>query len=218
MRLAAWFSIAFAVMSAVGVFLPGVVMEVGGVRIARKASVSLYRAAADRELARSLLQRYARSGGRQTGEKLADKLLEHGGSHARKLHVDDARDAMSTLDEVSDDDVKTAGRALVAITAIYLALAAVIVALLFGDTMRGAYSKRRAIVTVVLGAVLAAIAIAVHVGWSAVAFEANDELGVSSFALGIGAWVMPVCAVGALASAIALLVLRVRAKPDAQAA
>ncbi len=218
--MAAWLSIAFAVLSAIAVFLPGLEVEVGGVRLSRKTSLSLYKAAADRELARALLARYAHSAHREYGEKLADRLLEHGGSHAKQLHVDDARDAMSTLDDVSDDDVKTAGRALVALTAVYLVLLAIPIGLLFGDTMRGSYSRRRAIAAVPLLAVASAVAIAVHVGWRAAVFEANDELGAQSFALGSGAWLMPLAAVAALAAAIALLVLQIRsgAKPDAQAA
>ncbi len=218
--MAAWLSIAFAVLSAVAVFLPGLEVEVGGVRLSRRTSMSLYNAAADRELARALLARYAHSSHREYGEKLADKLLEHGGKHAKELHVDDARDAMSTLDDVSDDDVRNAGRALVALTAVYLALLAIPIGLTFGDTMRGSYSRRRAIAAVALLVIASAVAIAVHVGWREAVFEANDELGTHSFALGSGAWVMPVGALAALAGATALLVLQVRsaAQPDAESA
>jgi hypothetical protein len=219
-RVAAWLTIAFAVLSATAVFLPGLDVEIGGVRLTRKTSLSLYKVAADREVARALLARYAHAGSRQYGEKLADRLLEHAGAHAKKLHVDDARDAMSTLDEVSDDDVRRAGFAVVALTIAYLALLAIAVALPFGDTMRGTYSRWRAIVVVAVTTLAVVLAIGVHLGWSAAAFEANDELGTSSFALGVGAWLMPIGACGALASAIALLVQHVRsaAKPHAEAA
>ncbi|MGE5185676.1 MAG: hypothetical protein ACM31C_26625, partial [Acidobacteriota bacterium] len=122
--------------------------------------------------------------------------------------------------EVNDDDVKNAGRALVALAAVYLALLAIPIGLTFGDTMRGSYSRRRAIAAVALLVVASAVAIAVHVGWREAVFEANDELATQSFAMGSGAWVMPIGAVAALAGAIALLVLQLRsaAQPDAERA
>ncbi len=212
MRLAAWVTIAFAVLSATSVFLPGIELQLGGVSLGRRASLSLYHAAKERDFARALLDKYHAAGERHVGERAADLLLEHAAKHAKKAHVDDARDAMSTLDDIHDSDLRTAGRALVAVTYGYLALVVLLVALIFGDTMRGTYSRKRAIAAVALTTLCAAIAIAAHVGWREAVWQANDELGAELFGLGIGAYLMPLTAAGALASAIALLVVRVRSR------
>jgi hypothetical protein len=209
-RLAAWVMIAFAVLSATAVFLPGIQVEVGGVSLGRRASLSLYQAAKERDVARALLGKYQATGGRHVGERAADLLLEHAAKHAKKAHVDDARDAMSTLDDIRDSDLLTAGRALVAVTYGYLALVVLLVALIFAETMRGGYSRKRAIAAVALATVAAATAIAAHIGWREAVWQANDELGADLFGLGIGAYLMPLGACGALAAAIALLVVQVR--------
>ena len=212
MRLAAWLTIVFSVLSATAVFLPGVEVQIGGVAVSRRASLSLFQAANERDLARAMLGKYHRATHLHDAESAADALLLHARKTASKAHVDDARDAMSTLDDVSDSDVKTAGRALVAVKWGYLGLLAILAALAFGDTMRGEYSRKRVIAAVVIATLATAIAIAVHVGWREAVAEANDELGTSTFAVGIGAYVMPAAAIGALAAAVALLVQHVRAR------
>jgi hypothetical protein len=215
-RLAAWVTIAFAVLSAAAVFLPGVELQVGGLSLGRRTSLSLYQAAKERDFARALLGKYQAIGSRHVGERAADLLLEHAAKHAKKAHVDDARDAMSTLDDVSESDVRTAGRALVGLTWGYLGLVALLVALLFSETMRGEYSRKRTIAAVVLATLAAALAVAVMIGWREAVWQANDELGIESFGLGIGAYLMPFAACGAMAAAIALLVQHVRAARQQQ--
>jgi len=179
--------------------------------------LSLFQAAKGRDFARALLGKYQAAVGRHVGERAADLLLEHAARHAKKAHVDDARDAMSTLDEISDSDVRTAGHALVTVTFGYLALVAMLIALIFGDTMRGTYSRKRAIAAVALATIAAAIAIAAHVGWREAVWEANDELGGDLFGLGIGAYLMPLGACGALAASIALLFVHVRSSAQRDA-
>lgn len=217
MRIAAWLSIAFAVASAIAVFLPGVELQIGGVSLGKRASISLYKAARERDLASALMEKYHATGGRKLGEKAADALLQHAHKHAKKAHVDDARDAMDTLDSVSDSDVKTAGQALVVLTWSFFLVVLVLVIVMFGTTNE-AFTRRRAIAGVAIAVVLAAVAVAVRFGWGMVVAEANDELGVDSFALGIGADLMAIAAVASLGAAIAVLVLRLRAQRDAKPA
>ncbi len=218
MRFAAWLSIAFALASTLAIFLPGIELQVNGVSLGKRASVSLYTATRERDLVRTLLDKYHAAGKRKLGEQAADVLLEHAAKHAKKAHIDDARDAMATLDDVSDSDLKVAGRALVGLTWGYPALVAILVFMLFGATNEQTFATRRAIGGVVLGVLVAASAVAVYLGWSTALAEANDELGVQLFGLGVGAIMMPVCGVIALAGAIATLVLHLRTQRHARRA
>jgi hypothetical protein len=217
-RIAAWLSIVFAVLSAIAIFLPGIELQVGGVTLGKRAKVSLYTAARDRDVVKTLIERYHALGGKATGEKAADFILAHAHKHAAKAHVDDARDAMSSLDEVHGSDIQLAGRALVGITLGYIAVVVAFVLVMFGATDEAKFSRRRAIAGVAVALVLAAVAVAVHVGWSMGLAEANDDIGGEPFVLGIGADLMPVGALAALGSAIAALVLLLRAKRDAKPA
>ena len=216
MRIAAWLSIVFAVLSAIAEFLPGIELQVGGVTLGKRAKVSLYTAARDRDVVKTLIERYHALGGKSTGEKAADFVLSHAHKKATKAHVDDARDAMSTLDDVQGSDIQLAGRALVGVTFGYFAIVVAFVLLMFGATDEAKFSRKRAIGGLAVAVVLAAVAIAVHVGWSMGLAEVNDEIGGESFVLGIGAYLMPVGAVAALGCAIATLVLH--AKRNAKAA
>lgn len=216
MRFAAWLSIAFAVVSALAIFMPGLELEISGVSLGKRASISLYKAAKERDVARALLEKYHAAGSRKLGERAADVVLEHASKHAKKAHVDDARDAMSTLDDVSDSDLKIAGHALVGLTWGYPLLVAIMVFMLFGATNEDAFTRGRAVGGVVLGVLVAAAAAAVYIGWNTAVGEANDEVGAPLFAMGVGAMMMPVCAGIALAGAIATLILR--AKRNAQRA
>lgn len=216
MRFAAWLSIAFAVVSALAIFMPGLELEISGVSLGKRASISLYKAAKERDVARALLEKYHAAGSRKFGERAADVVLEHASKHAKKAHVDDARDAMSTLDDVSDSDLKIAGHALVGLTWGYPLLVAIMMFMLFGATNEDAFTRGRAVGGVVLGVLVAAAAAAVYIGWSTAVAEANDEVGAPLFAMGVGAIMMPVCAGIALAGAIATLILR--AKRNAQRA
>jgi len=215
-RIAAWLSIVFAVLSAIAVFLPGIELQVGGVTLGKRAKVSLYTAARDRDVVKTLIESYHALGGKQMGEKAADFVIAHAHKHATKAHVDDARDAMSSLDEVQSKDVQLAGRALVAITLGYFVIVIALVLVMFGATDEDKFTRRRAIGGLVAAVVLAAVALAVHVGWGMGVAEINDDLGGDSFVLGIGAYLMPAGAVAALGCAIAVLVLH--AKRHAKAA
>ncbi len=216
-RVFAWIAIACAALAISGVFLPALDVRAEGVRV-KRASLSLYRATRDREAARVLLGRYARWGGKHYGEAAADAALKHAKAGASRLHVDDARDAMSTLDELSDDDAREAGLAIAAVTWGFFALEAIVLALVFGDTMRGAYRRWRAHVAAALALVGAAVGVAVLVGAREAAWQANDALGAGALEAGTGAYVIAIGAVGALAGAVALSVQLWRAKRDAERA
>ena len=200
-----WIFVACAVLAAVGAFVPSLELEVHGLT-SRRASLSLYKAARDRELARALYGRYARSAGRVWGESATSALLPHLGRH--KAHLDDAQDAMQTLDELDDADVRHAGQAIAAAVWTLLAACALMAALAFGELMRGEPRARRLYAAGALAVLVAALGIAAHVGCREAVFEANDELGGRALALGYGAYLIPAAAcaaLGAITGAVVLL-------------
>jgi TRAP-type mannitol/chloroaromatic compound transport system permease large subunit len=207
-RLIAWLLVACAALAAIGVFVPCLEVHAGGFAV-RRASLSLYRASADRELAHALFVRYEHTGQRRSAEQLANLLLEHSATRAQKLHVDDARDAMTTLDSLDDRQVVIGERALVGVVWGMVALA-VLAILVAGRIAVGAAPPRaRALVAAVaIALVLAALAVAVHIGCRLAAGEANDEVGADVLVLASGAWMMPLAALGAVVCASGLVVAR----------
>jgi hypothetical protein len=125
---------------------------------------------------------------------------------------------MDTLDDVSDDDVRTAGIALVATLCVLLGLDAAIAALVFGAVMRGSYRRGRFVAALVAQLLVAAIAIALHIACREAVWEANDEVSRTVLTLGPGAYVVPIAAVAGLVTAIALVARRRRPAPTRAAA
>src|SRR5262249_48755474 len=123
-----------------------------------------------------------------------------------KDHVSDAHDALTGLDDVSEDDVRTVDHIITATIAAFLLAQAALIALVGSDAIRGLYRKRRAIVALVIAVLAAAMAIAIHVACRMVRFEANDDIGYVTVALAGGAYLIPVGAVLALAAMIAFFV------------
>jgi hypothetical protein len=210
MRVASWVFVVCALVSALGLFVASVDVEIRGHSLGRRTSLSLHDMATDRDFVRRVLARYGHAAGRRYGEALADVALHRATARAKQLHVDDARDAMSTLDDVSDDDVKSAARALTIAIWGYVALAIAAAIIAFAGTQREP-SRGRAIAGVALAVVLAAAAIGVHVALREAVWQANDEIGAHAVGLAAGAYLVPIAGAAALAAAIAVLVMQVRA-------
>jgi hypothetical protein len=189
-RVVSWIFVVCAFASATGIFMPS--LEVTLVR-SKYGNVSLYEVSTHRALATKLIAAYHENRGRA----LTEVLLEH----SKNEYAGDARDAMSTLDSVSDRDVKTAGTALVAILWAFLALQAVMGLLVLGSLVGDVYRKRRLVLVAVLAAVSTAIAIGLRLVCGEAVFQANDEVGRTVLGVGPGATVMVV------ASAIGLVAI-----------
>jgi len=224
-RAASWVFVLCAVLAGIGVFLPSIDLRVDGSVVSKRADLSLYKIASDRELARRLLAMYRGSAHRRVGGKIVRGLSPRVGGRARAA-LGDARDAMDTLDDVSDDDVRTAGIALVAALGALLGLAALAAALVFGALMRAGPSRDpagrdrsagrgRLIAALVAQVVVTAIAIALHLACREAVWEANDEVGRTVLALGPGAYVIPIAAAAGLVTAIALVARRPGPRPGA---
>lgn len=207
MRVAAWLVILATVLGGIAVFLPSLELRVAGRAVSRRTEVSLYRVARDRAVIRKLIAAYHRSEKRKLGERLIHAASPHVdgtlGRHLGKVRevFDDARDAMETLDDTSDDDVRLATTVFTGVLAALLGLDAVLVLLVVVPLVGG--RRGRTILTAFLALIVAAIAVALFLLCREVAWHANDEIGVSAVALTRAAYVLPAAAVLGLLAAVA---------------
>jgi hypothetical protein len=216
-RVAAWVFIVCTLLGAVSVFLPSAELAVNGVTLGRRTSLSLYQAANNRELVRRFVANYHRSGSRRMGSALAGVLVPKVGGHLR-AHLDDVRDAMSTLDDISDDDAKTLGKVLVAVVWLLIVLHLVMGLLVFGDTLSGVLRRGRVIAAVAISVVVTVLAVVIRMITSEAVWEANDEIGKQAVDLGVAAYLMPVVSIAGLVAIVVVLVqlIRSRRKPASQ--
>ena len=209
MRIASWLFVACAALAVVSVFLPSLQVEVHGFT-GKRTSVSLYKAVHDRQLARALFGRYRRSAGRSWGEAATAVLVPRMGKH--KVHLDDAQDAMETLDELDDDDVRHAGQALAVAVWTLLGACALMAMLVTAELVGTTSRARRMWGAAALSVLVALLAIGALLGCREAAWQANDELGTHNVVLGIGAYLLPVMACGALVAITSAIVLQRRAR------
>lgn len=215
-RLASWLLIVAAAVTALGVFMPVIEAPLGGRVMSKRETLSLRGAASNRKLVRRLLAAYHGSHATKVGGTVLGKVMPHAGR--AKEYLGDASDAMDTLSGITDDDIKQAGTALLALTWIVLGLCGLTIAMVFFDAVNARYRRGRVIGALLLAVIVAAIAIAVRIGCGLVVFEANDEVGSSLTSLGYGATLMPIAAIVVVGAAIALLVMLVRTPARASVA
>lgn len=208
MRVASWAFVACMLFGVIAVFLPSVQVEVSGTAVSRRATLSLYRAETNREVVRRWLQGYGRSQSKRVGGALVAVLLPHT-KGAVNDHLDDVSSAMTDLEGVSDDDVKTAGRILTVLLWTIIALHVLAGGLVVRGLVQGA-RRASVIAALVLAVVIAAVGVGLHVGWAAAVFEVNDEIGHDVLGLASGAWVSPAAGLGALVAVIAILIGHLR--------
>lgn len=203
MRVVSWVFVLCAVAAATGVFMP--CLEITAVRT-KRGSVSLYEASTHRALARKLIAAYQKSRGRALGELVTGAALKH----VKNEYVGDASDAMSTLDEVSDQDVAMAGTALVVAIWLFLALQAIGGVLVLGQLVGDVWRRRRLIAIVAMAVVSSVIGVAMMLVCREAAWQANDEIGRAVLGAGAGVYVMTVASLAGLACAIVRLVAGAR--------
>ena len=208
MRVASWVFVLCAALGAVGVLLPSIELQVRG-SVIKRAELSLYKLASDRAMARRLLVAYRGSSHRRVGAQIVHAVSPRVGGRARAT-LDDVRGAMDTLDDVSDDDARLAGRMLVATLCALLGLEAIAAGLVFGELMRGSFRRGRHVAALLAALLVAAIAIALHLVCREAVWQANDELGRSALSLGSGAFVIPAAAIAGFLVAVVLVARRDR--------
>lgn len=211
MRAAAWAFVLFTLLGVVGVFVPAVGLRVEGTVLAKKASLSLYAASNDRDLVRRFVAGYGKSSGRRYGAALIGVLAPRVHGHARS-NLDDAHDAMETLDTVQDADVVTGARAFKIGLWGLLGLHAIMGLLILVPLLNnGAVRTRTLAIAFGCAVLVTAMALGIHWACGEAVFEANDQIGYEVLTTGIGALLIPLAAVAGLVSLIAFAVLRRRA-------
>jgi hypothetical protein len=214
MRIASWLLVACCTLAGLGVFFPAIEarpeLTAHVTRVAHRTSLSLYQAASDRQLARRLLAAYRASRGQRVGMQLVSAMDMHARGRTKDA-LDDARDAMDTLDGISDSDAKTIGTAVAATIWTFLIVLGLIALLALAQSVSGRYTRGRSIVALVLAVIAAAVAIAMWIACKQVVFEVNDEVSYAVVELGRGAYLIPAGGIGALVAAIAVLIAQIRA-------
>jgi lysylphosphatidylglycerol synthetase-like protein (DUF2156 family) len=214
-RVASWTFVLCTALGAVAVFLPSIELRGAG-EVTKHAQLSLHAASTDRELVRKLIAAYHGNSKRHLGATFLHKVTPRASGRPRAA-LEDARDAMDTLDDVSDDDVRTAGTIFTIALWTLLGLDAVMAGLVFGELMRGVFRRGRLVVALAASVVVAAIAIALHLACREAVWQANDEVGRTALVLAAGAYVLPIAAVAALIAAIVLVARRRRPARGASA-
>jgi hypothetical protein len=203
LRVASWIFVVCTLASALGVFVPAVGLRDAG-PLAKRTSLSLYRAATDRDVVRRLVVGYNRSAGKRVGAEIVAILEPHAGHF--KDYVDDAHDAMDTIGGVTDDDARHAATIFAITIWAFLLIHAVMAALVLRESVDGRYRRRPLVAAMALAVLAAAVAVAILLGCRAAVWEANDELGHDVLAVAGGAYVIAIASIGRLAAGIALVV------------
>jgi hypothetical protein len=203
-RVVSWIFVLCALASATGIFMPS--LELRAVRV-KRANVSLYELGAHRALATRVIAAYHKSHGRALGEALMGIAVKH----TKNEYLGDAHDAMTTLDDVSDNDVRTLGTVLVVVIWAYLALQAVMGLLVLGSLVGDVYRKRRLALVTGLSVLSSAIAIGLLMVCREAAWQANDEIGHTVLGAGVGPSLMAIASVIGLVAIVTVLVAHLRA-------
>lgn len=205
MRAVSWLFVICTLLGTIGVFASHLEVDIKS----KHNSLSLYRAQADRKLAARLLAGYGKSKSKKVGGALLGFLMPRSKGTAHEV-IDDTLSAMSELDDVSVDDAKSAGLMLAAVVWTYFGLQMAGFLLVLVGVVNDSYRRWRLIVAAVTSLVTAAIAIACHLGAREIAAEANDEIGVHVFDVGLGSYLMVGAGIAAFLLALALVGIHVR--------
>lgn len=203
MRVVSWLFVLCALAAATGVFMP--CLELTAIKT-KHGSLSLYDAASHRAVAARVIAAYHKSHSRTLGELLTGAALKH----VKNEYVGDAHDAMTTLDDVSDQDIQHAGTGLVVVIWLFIVLQALAALLVLGQLVGDVWRRRRLLAIVGIALVNAAIGIGLHVVCKEAAFEVNDEIGKTIIGEGPGPLVMAAASCVGLVAAIAVAVVQLR--------
>lgn len=206
-RVASWAYVLCAVLVAVAIFLPCLDLRAGGGAVGKRTERSLHQISGDRALIHRMLVAYHGSAKRKIGTKIIHAVTPRAAGRSRAA-LEDARDAMDTLDDVTDDDIKHAGTVLTITLWALIGLEAALVLLVFPQLMRGTFGRGRLVLALLGALVIAAVAIALHLVLREAVWQVNDELSHTILVLGPGAYVLPLAAIAALLAAVVLVARR----------
>jgi len=211
-RVASWIFVVCAAISAASVFLPAVELHAGSYSLGKRGTLSLYQANTDRDFIRRVFAGYHASSRKKLGEAILGEMMPRVGGKLHG-HIDDVHSAMTSADDVSDDDIRTATIALaVAIWAV-LALELAMAALVVHQLIRERFTGKRLIGATAMSLVVAAVAVVAHIIVREAVFEANDDLGKDVVAVSYGSYMMLVAAIGAVVAGVTCVVIHYRNRP-----
>jgi hypothetical protein len=211
-RVASWIFVVCAAISAAGVFLPAVELHAGSYTAGKRGTLSLYQLNTDRDFIRRVFASYHASSRKKLGEAMIAEMMPRIGGKLHG-HLDDVHSAMTSADDVTDDDIRTATIGLaVAIWAV-LALQLAMAALVVHQLMRERFTGKRLIGATAIAVVVATVAIAAHIVVREAVFEANDDIGKDVVAVSYGSYMMLVAAIGAVVAGITCVVMHYRKRP-----
>jgi hypothetical protein len=211
-RVASWIFVVCAAITAASVFLPAVELHAGSYSLGKRGTLSLYQANTDRDFIRRVFAGYHASSRKKLGEAIVGEMMPRVGGKLHG-HLDDVHSAMTSADDVSDDDIRTATIALaVAIWAV-LALELAMAALVVHQLMRERFTGKRLIGATAMSLVVAAVAVVAHIIVREAVFEANDDLGKDVVAVSYGSYMMLVAAIGAVVAGVTCVVIHYRNRP-----
>src|SRR5262249_2918173 len=150
--------VACTAVCAVSIFVPSV--EVSGLTWSKRASLSLWQASTNTDVAKRIVTAFNGNSKRRLGEAFTAALLPHTRGGLRG-HLDDAHSALEAVD-VSDSDIDTGGRALEVVLFGFFALAGVAIGVVFAELMRSEIRRKRIVIALVLSVLIAALAVGFH--------------------------------------------------------
>lgn len=207
MRVVGWIFVLCCLTGAAGLFMPALGVDNMPGFLSKKTSISIYTASTKREVAARVFAAYHKAPGKGIGHAIAKALIPRTGKTLGGF-LDDVDSAASTLDEVSDSDIGIAGKALVAIVWILLALDVVAAIAMFRIAMDEAAPRpKRILVPLALSVLIGILVTGVMLVCREAVWQANDEVGKAILTVRGGAYLMLVTAIGAVGSAIAFLVM-----------
>jgi hypothetical protein len=206
-RIAAWAFVVCTTVATIAIFIPALELHIGGKRVGKTESLSLWDLNTSREKLASLVAGFRESKARKAGAKIAGKVADKLGSKAAR----DLRDSLEGVDTVSDSDVQTIGKVMSVATWTLLGLNLLALLVLFGDTVKGRFRKGRVIVAAIAAFLTTGITVALGIGFSQGASQGNAEIGRELLSTRAGTYLMPLFAIAAFIASIVLLVQIVRA-------
>ena len=212
MRVASWIFVVCAAIAAAGVFLPSVELHAGSHTAGKRGTLSLYHLNTNGDFIRRAFASYHASSRKKLGEAMIVEMMPSIGG---KLHerLDDVHSAMTSADDVTDDDIRTATIGLAVAIWGVLALELAMAALVVHQLMRERFTGKRLVVAIAIAVVVAAVAIVAHVIVREAVFEANDDIGKDVIAVSYGSYMMLVAAIGAVVAGATCVVMHYRRRP-----
>ena len=211
MRVASWTFVACMLLGMIGVFLPSLEAEVGGIAVSHRTTLSLYRAESNRELVRRWLAGYGKSHGKRVAGAILPVLLPRT-KGALNDHLDDVNSAMTELERACPTPTsRRPARCSRSCCGRSWACSCSRAASSCAASCGAGHRRGSLALAALLALVIAAVAIGLYLGWGAAVFEVNDEIGHDVVQLAIGAYVAPLAALVGLVAMLAIIVAHWRA-------